>query len=80
MDANYSEVVRLRTQIEQESLAAQRALYSYAYAARHDFIEARINSMGDCQRQLARLVGEQEAFAVVLDALERAGESVTELL
>ena len=66
-----SEVARLRARIEAEYQAAQRALHSLAAGtARHDFICARMERMGEAVGQLAAIVGIEEAAAILVDAME----------
>lgn len=60
-----SEVTRLMRQIELEYAAAKRGMQGFAITARHDFINARYNQVGAYREQLVKLVGEQEANAVV---------------
>lgn len=69
-----SEVARLRQQIEQEYVAATRAIHGYACVARHDFIEARMDHMGVCHQRLVDLVGEHEATKVLVEALDQASQ------
>ena len=47
MSENYSEVARLRQQIEEAEQAAQRALTGYAAVARHQAITARMQRGGE---------------------------------
>jgi N-methylhydantoinase A/oxoprolinase/acetone carboxylase beta subunit len=71
-----SEVARLMRQIEQEYEAAQRGLYGFASgAARHEFINAKVENIGRCHEQLKTLVGEQEATKALAQALEQAGNA-----
>jgi hypothetical protein len=72
-----SEVARLMRQIEQEYEAAQRGLYGFASgAARHEFINAKVENIGRCHEHLKTLVGEQEATKALAQALEQAGNAV----
>jgi len=76
MDAleSKSEVARLMQQIELEYEAAQRGLYGFAAgAARHEFINARVENIGRYHERLKTLVGEQEATKALSEALEQAG-------
>jgi hypothetical protein len=71
-----SEVARLMRQIELEYVAAQRGLKGFASgAANHEFINARVETIGRYHEQLKVLVGESEAIKVVAQALEHAGNS-----
>ena len=66
-----SEVARLRTQIAAEYEAAKRALHSLAAGtARHDFICAHMEHMGEAVGQLADLVGIEQAAAILVEAME----------
>ena len=59
---NQSEVARLREQIELQLLAMQQGLRGLASgSARHAFIQARMQRIGEYQGDLARQIGEQEA-------------------
>ena len=53
-----SEVARLLNQIEVEYLAAQRGLTGFAESAKHKFITARMEHMGQLHEHLRVLVGE----------------------
>ena len=54
-----SEVARLLRQIAEEYEAAQRGLTGIAFGtARHDFITARMENMGQLHGQLQSLVGD----------------------
>lgn len=69
-----SEVARLMRQIEQEYEAAQRGMYGFAAgAAKHEFINARVENIGRCHEKLKTLVGEHEATKSLAEALEQAG-------
>ena len=59
---NQSEVARLREQIELQLQAMQQGLHGLASGrARHAFIQARMQRIGEYQDDLARQIGEQEA-------------------
>jgi len=78
MEENKSEVARLMWQIEQEYEAAQRRMYGFAAgAAKHEFINARVENIGRYHEKLKTLVGEQEATKALAQALERAGDEPT---
>jgi hypothetical protein len=71
---NKSEVARIKRQIEMEYEAAQRGLYGFAYgAAKHEFITARMENIGNYHEKLKTLVGEKEATKALAEALEQAG-------
>ncbi|HEU0001980.1 MAG TPA: hypothetical protein VFQ36_13855 [Ktedonobacteraceae bacterium] len=80
MDAleSKSEVARIKRQIELEYEAAHRSMYGFAVgAAKHEFINARVENIGRCHEQLKTLVGEQEAVKALAQALEQAGNEAT---
>lgn len=61
-----SEVARLRTQIELELEAINRGMNGLAVgSARHDFIHARMQSIGTYQNTLACEIGEEAATQVI---------------
>ena len=62
-----SEITRIREQIALEYEAAQRALYSPAMVARHDFINKRMENVGELHEKLSRHIGMEEATKTVLD-------------
>ena len=70
--SNKSEVARLMQQITEEYEAAQRGLSGMAITAPHDFITARLENMGKLQEELQQAVGEQDAMALLVEAIERA--------
>jgi hypothetical protein len=58
-----SEVARIREQIEAEMMAMRRGMYGFAAGtARHDFIKARMDNIGNYQEKLAEHVGNDEAW------------------
>lgn len=64
-----SEVARLLSQISAEYEAAQRGLSGLAYGtARHEFITARMENMGQLHTELHSLVGDA-AIAMIADQL-----------
>jgi hypothetical protein len=64
-----SEVARLLSQISSEYEAAQRGMSGLAYGnARHDFITARMENMGQIHTQLQAIVGDA-AIAMIADQL-----------
>jgi hypothetical protein len=68
-----SEVAGLLSRITAEYEAAQRGLSGLAYGtAQHDFISARMESMGRLHSELRTIVGDS-AMALIVDALENAG-------
>jgi hypothetical protein len=67
---NHSEVARLLKQIDLEIEAAQQGLSGLASgAARHSFINARLERMGELHDSLHTLVGEQ-AIVLIAQQLE----------
>src|SRR5579863_10175027 len=83
MDECKSEVARLRYQIEQEYRAAELAMNGFAAGtARHDFITAKMERVGECRKELAQFVGDQEATRIcveVIDGPEAAGNATPTL-
>lgn len=70
-EENKSEVARLLAQISAEYEAAQRGLTGLAYgSAKHAFITARMENMGQLHSQLQDIVGES-AIALVAEALNK---------
>jgi hypothetical protein len=65
-----SEVASLLSRITAEYEAAQRGLTGLAYGiAQHEFISARMESMGQLHSELQTIVGDT-AMALVVDALK----------
>lgn len=63
-----SEVAELRRRIELEYQAMQRAMTDFAAGtARHEFIMARLNRIGQCQEALAQHMGEEAAMKLVYE-------------
>ena len=63
---NHSEVARLREQIEAQMEAMQQGMWGFASGtARHAFIRARMDRIGECQHTLTRYIGEQDADQLV---------------
>ncbi len=72
-ERNGSEVASLLSRITAEYEAAQRGLSGIAYGtAQHEFISARMESMGRLHSELQTIVGDT-AMALIVDALENAG-------
>ena len=66
-----SEVARLLTQISAEYEAAQRALNGFAYGtAKHDFINARMENLGQLHSQLQTIVGDV-AISMIVDTWDQ---------
>ena len=61
-----SEVARIREEIELQLEAMQRVMYGYASGtARHSFIRARMDRIGEYHHKLADRIGEQNADQLV---------------
>jgi hypothetical protein len=67
---NQSEVARLRQKYAEEFEAAQRGLSGYAVVSRHQFVTKKMENMGRCHAQLAKLIGEREATLMVSEAIK----------
>ena len=64
----FSGVAQLRQQIAEELEAMQRGFSAYAAGvARHDFIQARMERIGDRQEELAACIGPDDAAHVVCE-------------
>ena len=70
--SNKSEVARLMQQITEEYETAQRGLSGTAITAPHAFITTRMENMGKLQGELQQVVGEHDAMALMVEAIERA--------
>jgi len=65
---NGSEIARLRHQIELECEAVQRGLFGFAAgAARHIFIQKRMEQLRTYQDELSKHVGNDEAAQIVAE-------------
>ena len=65
-----SEVARLKQRIAEEYRSAQWGLSGLSCgSARHDFIEACMDCMGQYQEQLVTLMGQDQATALVVETL-----------
>jgi hypothetical protein len=69
---NNSEVARLRQTIEEEYMAAQRALHAPAMVGSHAFITAHMENIQRAHVQLQTLLGEEAATRLVAETLENA--------
>lgn len=75
-DTCKSEMARLMRQIDLEYEAAERAMYGFAAGTtRHDFINARMENVGICFKELRQMVGDQQAGTLLLQA-EQARDSM----
>ena len=68
-----SDVSHLLEQIEREYQAAQAAFSGYAVTARHAFINARLEHMGQVHDQLQQLIG-ADAIKLIAERLETLPE------
>jgi hypothetical protein len=67
-----SDVQRLLAEIDNEYTSAQQGLYGLAQGtARHAFISARYDRIGELQGQLDNLVGHEQAMHLVIDQLNK---------
>ncbi|GER81717.1 MAG: hypothetical protein IMW90_17940 [Thermogemmatispora sp.] len=66
-----SEVARLLKQIETAYEAALRGLRGLACCARHDFINARMQHIGELGHKLSLYVGSEQAMTAVLEIHDR---------
>jgi hypothetical protein len=70
-DACKSEVACLLEQIKQQHEAAERGLSGLAQGtARHKFIAAKMERIGQIHEELQRLVGPEQAIQLVTDTLQ----------
>ncbi len=66
-----SEVAELLAQIQAEYISGIRGFSGFASGtARHDFVTARMERMGQFHKDLCDLVGENDAIALVVHTLE----------
>jgi hypothetical protein len=78
-EKHLSEVARLKKQIEAEYEAAQRGLSGLAAGySRHAFIEARLRQLGAYRLELGRLIGSEQATALVMETLEQVNSRLAE--
>jgi hypothetical protein len=71
-----SEVAALMARISAECSAAERALHGLsAGSARHDFITARMERVGEIAEQIVSLVGAKAATPLIAKAMEDAPPS-----
>ena len=65
-----SEMARILLQIEQEYEASKRGLEGLASGtARHDFIQAKTEAIANCHAHLTKLVGPEEAIALIAETI-----------
>jgi hypothetical protein len=66
-----SEVARLLAQIDAEYQAAHNGLYGLAAGStRHDFIQKRMERVGELGEQLIAQMGKEAAIPLLLEAME----------
>lgn len=56
-----SEVMRLLEELELRCQAACLGMHGYAKVARHEVIASRFEAIGQCQDELEKLIGPEEA-------------------
>jgi hypothetical protein len=65
-----SDVARILQQIEQEYQASKRGLEGLVSGtARHDFIQKRAETIGQCHEQLTKLIGPEQAIALIANTI-----------
>lgn len=70
MTDNKSEVAQILWQIEHEYQASKRVLTDFASgAARHDFIQAKAENIGKQHEKLVKLLGPEEAIALIANTI-----------
>jgi hypothetical protein len=63
---NKSEVARVREEIELQLEAMRRGMYGFASGtARHAFVRARMDRIGEYQQKLTGFIGEQDADQMI---------------
>ena len=68
MHMDVSDIARVRRQIVEEMEAMERGFTGFASGtARHDFIQARMRSIGEQQEDLEKLVGKSDAVNIVCE-------------
>ncbi len=61
-----SEVVRLMQELELRCQAACLGMHGYAKVAKHEVIANRFEAIGQCQDELEKLIGPEEANKTVV--------------
>jgi hypothetical protein len=65
-----SEVARLLQQIDQEYQASKIGLQGFASGtARHDFMQAKTETIGKCHEELIELIGPEQAISIIADTI-----------
>jgi ribosome assembly protein YihI (activator of Der GTPase) len=66
-----SEIGRLMALIDAEYYSAKQALYSVNLGtAKHSFINARINRIGQLSDELGLLIGKDEALSIIVEQMD----------
>lgn len=72
-----SDVRRLLETIDQEYQAAQLALSGLNMGtSKHEFINSRMEKLGDIHEKLVDLVGKERADQLIVEQMERSAESL----
>jgi hypothetical protein len=71
---NHSEIARLRIAIEEEYIAAQRALYSFTATGRHEYITTCQENISKHFETLTTMMDPEEAIAIVASTLDKIEE------
>ena len=71
---NQSQVAQIRQRIEEEYIAAWRALHAPAMVAKHDFITKRMENVQHAHTELQTIVGADEATRLVVAILDNIQE------
>ncbi len=78
MQANISEVARVRQHIAAEYLSAQLGLSGLAEGtSRHRFITTKMERMGEDVEALMEMMGKEQAIQVVAQTLQEVSEQAT---
>lgn len=72
-----SDVRRLLETIDREYQAAQLGLSGLAQGlSKHEFINSRMEKLGDIHEKLVDLVGKERADQLIVEQMERSAESL----
>lgn len=69
-----SEIAEIRQRIEQEARAMHRLMYEPAIVSKHEVIHRKVTTLGIYHQQLTKLVGEEQAGAILGQAYTDAME------
>jgi hypothetical protein len=76
MNNHRSDLARIVAQIDAEAQAAWNALYGPMQGnAKHAFITARYDRLGQLREQLTSIVGKEGAMRAVADAMDRYADN-----